>query len=264
MQKLDQIASEDNPFLRFAERTRGAEVEITIFTKPNGGCLSKKISLVDGKVLADGSECVMSRGSASRTVACGVYDFADLVGGCGSDQALALGRLRVGVRGEVTVVTKGKLEANPGAIARSGDYLEYRAGAPAYALLDYDIKGMPTEVKDRIKALGGLLGRASVDRSGATRRCPRGSAIDQRRFVPPGYRRGAAGFRRILHVYVLVKDGADIDRFLRTLHERCWLAGFGWHMLGAGGQLLERSIVDAWSVRRSGLCSKAGRSALNR
>jgi hypothetical protein len=46
------------------------------------------------------------------------------------------------------------------------------------------------------------------------------------------------------HVYLHVQDGAEVERFLRTLHERCWLAGFGWHMVGAGGQLLDRSIVD--------------------
>jgi hypothetical protein len=28
------------------------------------------------------------------------------------------------------------------------------------------------------------------------------------------------------------------------LHARCWLHGFGWMMVGAGGQLLERSLVD--------------------
>jgi hypothetical protein len=47
-----------------------------------------------------------------------------------------------------------------------------------------------------------------------------------------------------LHIYVAVKDSSDIERFLKTLHERCWLAGFGWLMVGAGGQLLDRSIVD--------------------
>jgi hypothetical protein len=46
------------------------------------------------------------------------------------------------------------------------------------------------------------------------------------------------------HGYVPVPDGTDIERFLKTLHERCWLAGFGWMMVGAAGQLLERSIVD--------------------
>jgi hypothetical protein len=46
------------------------------------------------------------------------------------------------------------------------------------------------------------------------------------------------------HVFILVRDGGDIERFLRMLHARCWLAGLGWIMIGAGGQLLERSIVD--------------------
>jgi hypothetical protein len=47
-----------------------------------------------------------------------------------------------------------------------------------------------------------------------------------------------------VHVYIAVRDGTDIERFLKTLHARCWLAGFGWMMVGASGQLLARSIVD--------------------
>ena len=47
-----------------------------------------------------------------------------------------------------------------------------------------------------------------------------------------------------IHVFVEVKDGADSERFLKTLHERCWLAGLGWMMVSASGALLERSIVD--------------------
>jgi hypothetical protein len=47
-----------------------------------------------------------------------------------------------------------------------------------------------------------------------------------------------------MHIFVQVQDGADVERFLRLLHDLCWLAGFGWHMVGAGGQLLDRSIVD--------------------
>ena len=38
--------------------------------------------------------------------------------------------------------------------------------------------------------------------------------------------------------------GADSERFLRALHDRCWLAGLGWMMVSASGALLERSIVD--------------------
>ena len=46
------------------------------------------------------------------------------------------------------------------------------------------------------------------------------------------------------HVYLLVQDGTDVERFLRALHDRCWLAGLGWMMVGAAGQLLERSVID--------------------
>jgi hypothetical protein len=47
-----------------------------------------------------------------------------------------------------------------------------------------------------------------------------------------------------IHVYVAAKDGADSERFLRALHDRCWLAGFGWMMVSYSGARLERSIVD--------------------
>jgi hypothetical protein len=47
-----------------------------------------------------------------------------------------------------------------------------------------------------------------------------------------------------VHVYVEEKDGADSERFLKTLHDRCWLAGLGWMMVSASGSLLERSIID--------------------
>ena len=45
-------------------------------------------------------------------------------------------------------------------------------------------------------------------------------------------------------MFLALRDGSDVERFLKTLHARCWLCGFGWMMVGAGGQLLERSIVD--------------------
>ena len=46
------------------------------------------------------------------------------------------------------------------------------------------------------------------------------------------------------HIYVLVEDIADTRRFLTAAHERCWLAGYGWYLISASGQMLERSIVD--------------------
>ena len=47
-----------------------------------------------------------------------------------------------------------------------------------------------------------------------------------------------------LHGYVIARDGADAERFLTALHDRCWLHGLGWIKLGAAGQMLDRSIID--------------------
>jgi hypothetical protein len=47
------------------------------------------------------------------------------------------------------------------------------------------------------------------------------------------------------HIYIAVRDGTDIKRALNTLHERLWLAGYGYYAVSASGQLLDRSIIDA-------------------
>ena len=56
------------------------------------------------------------------------------------------------------------------------------------------------------------------------------------------------------HHYVLVKDAGDIERFLRDLHDRCWLHGLGWHLIGGAGQLLDRSVVDRMVAYGERLC----------
>jgi len=52
--------------------------------------------------------------------------------------------------------------------------------------------------------------------------------------------KGSGGF----HIYLLIQDGRDCERFLKTFHDRGWFHDLGWYMIGAGGQLLERSLVD--------------------
>jgi hypothetical protein len=76
----------------------------------------------------------------------------------------------------------------------------------------------------------------------------KGAAYVKRRSTSAGLLRTDTGEKlpgsKGLHIYIAVKDSGDIERFLNTLHERCWLAGYGWMMVGKAGQLLERSIVD--------------------
>jgi hypothetical protein len=68
--------------------------EITVVEK-SGGILSKSISLrADGTINADGSACVMSRGSAHRAKVADVHAFAALIEGLKPYQAITLGALR--------------------------------------------------------------------------------------------------------------------------------------------------------------------------
>jgi hypothetical protein len=108
-------------------------MEITVFRKSNG-ILSKRISLSKaGKVRADGSECRMTEGGARRVRLNGSASLANLIECMRADEALALGRLRVGLPNKVRVALKRDLDdARENIIARSSDFINYAPGQPAY------------------------------------------------------------------------------------------------------------------------------------
>jgi hypothetical protein len=217
--------------------------EITLFAKSSGP-LTKRISLeADGSIRSDGSACVMARGLARRIHLTAASDLGALIERLKPNEAIALGALRAGLSDPVQVVTKQKLNGAPDAIARTGADIIYRKGQAALALLDFDTKGMPRDVTTAMARHGGYWS-ALV----AVLPALQTAARVMRRSTSAGLFRSDTGTRLPgsdgVHVYVAVQDGSDIERFLKTLHARTWLAGFGWVMVGAGGQLLERSIVD--------------------
>ena len=225
-----------------------AVIEITGFAK-DGGPLTKRISLADnGTLVSDGSACIMSRGDAKRLHFSHLTDFAEFIESLEQNEAIALGALDRNLSETVHVVTKAMLEKLNGAnppdqIARTAGFIYYQAGRPALVLIDIDAKGMPASVKERIQALGGI-------RSALTTVLPELANAGQveRRSTSTGIFNTDTGERLAgsagAHLYVLVADGADVERFLRTLHNRCWLHDLGWMMIGKAGQLLERSLVD--------------------
>jgi hypothetical protein len=225
-------------------------IEIVHFQKYNGK-LNKRISLTEtGAMKSDGSECVMSKGTARRLVLPDHHALAAHIHDLKGYEAIALGSLVPTVTAaEVRIVTKADLArlnghaAAAGIITRTSEYIAYRSGKPAFALIDVDTKGMPHGVRDRINKAGsywaaitsvmpGLANVARVERN-STSSCI--SRSDTGESLP-----GSEG----RHIYVLVRDGSDAERFLRVLHDRLWLVGLGWYIVGKGGQLLERSLVD--------------------
>ena len=216
--------------------------------------ISKRIFLDEnGAAQSDGTQCLMVEGTATRTMSNTASSLAEHIAACGSDQGIVLGALKDDLADEVRIVTKQKLDENPGAIARTKEFIDYRPSEPAWVLIDYDRKGMTAEVKGAIEAMGdpwaaiskvspGLKMAARVSRASTSSGLYRDDTGEQ---LPSS---GGA------HHYILVKDGGDIERFLLNLHDRCWLQGLGWHVIGRAGQLLERSPVDRMVASGERLC----------
>jgi hypothetical protein len=217
--------------------------ELTVFEK-SGGPLTKHIGLSpDGSVKSDGSACLMASGVAHRLRIAGVGELAAAIAKARSDQAIALGALRAGLPERVNIVTKSKLNGQPNTIARTNRDIYFRKERPAYALIDFDTKGMPPEVAERMQQLGGfwqsLVSVLPILES-TEHIIRRSTSAGLYRSDTGQVLSGSGG----LHGYVQVTDGTDVERFVRALHDRCWLFGLGWMVVGAGGQLLNRSIVD--------------------
>jgi hypothetical protein len=220
-------------------------ITMTRFRNANGP-LTKLICLdVSGGLRSDSSGCVMSRGTAQRTQIPDLEHLAQLIHSLNSDEAIALGSLRAGLPHKVGIATKRAINgaSQPGLIARTAENIVFKSGHPGFALLDFDTKGMPADVAERLAQAGGfwpalLSVMPMLDGVARIRRASTSAGLfrqDTGQPVP-----GSNG----VHVYLEVEDAADGGRFLKALHDRCWLARLGWLMVGVGGQLLERSIVD--------------------
>jgi hypothetical protein len=130
--------------------------ELTVFEK-SGGPLTKHIGLSpDGSVKSDGSACLMASGVAQRLRLADIGELAAAIAKARSDQAIALGALRAGLPDRVHIVTKSKLNGQPNTIARTAGDIYFRKGKSAYALIDFDTKGMPPEIAERMQQLGGF------------------------------------------------------------------------------------------------------------
>jgi hypothetical protein len=227
---------------------------ITIFTKLSGqrdlsgSLLSKRIALVDGRVVSDGSPCRMASGDAEIAHVPTAFDLAKVIAAMGSANALALGCIKNHKRARVVTarvlarLAERKMPDSRPIITRCREHIDYETGA-AWLLIDFDNKGMPAEVSVAIAAAGGVW-QALVSIAPGLAHAARVS----RTSTSAGLRRSDTG-EEIAgsggeHHNVLVKDGTDIDRALKTLHDLCWLHGFGWYRIGKAGQLLDRSIVD--------------------
>ena len=137
-------------------------IVVTRFTKI-GGPLTKEISISNGALKSDGSKCVMGRGRAQRVRLDNLTQLGELMTGVTSNQALGLGRLRDDLPDCVRIMTKtaaAKLNGSlpPNTITRTAEAIDYTPGEAAVALIDFDQKGMPADVRARVASAGGCEG----------------------------------------------------------------------------------------------------------
>jgi hypothetical protein len=233
--------------------------EVTILTKlalpgdPDGDLLSKRIALgLDSRPVSDGAPCRMANGTATTVAAPDAAALAFLINDLRPNQALALGSLVHGA-GPVNVVTHGQLmrvavdQRGKAVISRTREYLWFRPGKPSWMLLDFDSKGMPGWVRGQMEMAGGFWPALLNVAPGLARapRVVRASTSAGLYHRDTGEMYSGSGGQ---HVFLQIQDGADTGRALKTLHDRCWLHGLGWMLVGGAGQKLDRSLVDP-SVR---------------
>lgn len=217
---------------------------LTLFTSLVPASITKQFRL-DGGVLIKEAGGNMSRGRAERVEVASLAELGELVASLGPNQALGYGIADLPLCEVVARWEWEKLGRPADPIARTKDHFTWPDG-PAILMLDYD----PADPLGTFSGddLINLL-RAAVPALSQVELLwvPSASSCihdrDSGREV-----RGLCGQR----VYVILRDGRDIERVGRLIHERLWLAGHGYFRVSKAGALLERSLIDTavWQPNR--------------
>jgi hypothetical protein len=229
-------------------------VEITRITKlspdQSAAVVSKSIRLQpDNTLLSDGSLCQIQFGWAERVPIDSVNTLARVIEGLRSDQAITLGRMKTALGLQPRPLASKAIlpqiqQQYRDTISRSLEYFEFTKG-PGIGLLDIDIKGIPDHIKQRIDAAGGIWqvlenAVANLTHSQYVFRNSTSSGIFRTNCQPHLQMTSVGGY----HFYPFIQNIADFPRFLSALHDRLWLAGYGWYEVGKRS-LLSRTLIDA-------------------
>jgi hypothetical protein len=228
--------------------------ELTLFGNAHGA-LTKQFALDADGILVKTEGGQMTVGAAQRIAINDVQALAELIGAMSSNQALALGSMPPGLPAQVSVTTKKALNGRtaPATITRSRDYLTFGEGRRGFCLGDFDRKGITAEVQDKLEQSGGFVAALGtvipeLKNTGCVVRASTSAGLFR---TDTGQRFADSGG---IHLYLGIKDVSDSERFLKTLHDRCWLMGLGWYAISAAGTLLARSIIDRAVATPEHLC----------
>jgi len=200
-------------------------IKISRYTKDSGP-LTKVMRLVDGVLCKDGSGCRMNRGKVEQCSLGSMGELAFLLQSLGLNQAVSLG---VTDSDSIKTITTRDKEAGD-AISRTKSHIRFRPSEPAFMLWDLD-QSRDNAVYADAKAGKGYQPERLMEivadffpqiRHASWLMRPSTSAgiYDRSGKLLKGE---GTGF----HIYLPVRDGCDIPRFIEVMGKRLILAGYG-------------------------------------
>jgi hypothetical protein len=223
-------------------------LQFTVFTATVPDRLTKVLTLAPDGTLHKESAANMMRGTASRAVAHGLQELANMLEALDPAQATSWGVCEGSVGKPVPIVPEREVAETPGAISRTRRHFAYPMG-PGVMMLDHD--GAPD----------GELS-ADVFRQRLIEACP--ALADAPMLWRPSCSAGVctADGRELSaltrhRLYIPVRDASRIPEAGRALVQLLWAAGHGWFDVGRAGQALERTLIDAsvWQPERLDFCA---------
>jgi len=217
-------------------------IKISRYTKDSGP-LTKVMRLVDGVLCKDGSGCRMNRGKVEQCSLDSMGELAFLLQSLGLNQAVSLG---VTDSDSIKTITTRDKEAGD-AISRTKSHIRFRPSEPAFMLWDLD-QSRDNAVYADAKTNKGYQPERLMEivadffpqiRHASWLMRPSTSAgiYDRSGKLLKGE---GTGF----HIYLPVRDGCDIPRFIEVMGKRLILAGYGRIEFSRSGHMLVRTLID--------------------
>jgi|SRR5690554_3068771 len=219
------------------------DAALTVITSTKPTVLTKRYLLDGSSVLQCTTAAQMVEGLAEQRTVSSAEEFAELLQTLKQNQALCYG---LTPEPNMQMLSKKVYEARnrpAGAITRTAKSMQWPT-AGGVLMIDYDPE-QGAQPLTRTQLLGTLAEVVpELTTSAYVWWCSSSSLI----YNEEEQLTGVKGQR----VYILVKDGQDIERAGKVLFSRLWLAGHGHIFISRAGSLLERSIIDAsvWQTNR--------------
>lgn len=203
------------------------------FTSIKPAHLGKVFTLKDGALHKEVAGS-MAGGEFVTVTFKSAADLAALLASVTTAQALSAS-VPVGA-GAGRVVTEKALPSNPGAVARTKRFFALPAQQHGFLLLDADAPNGSEGLSEG--ALFALL--VELVPAAAAAGVVAWASGSSQIWVGDTCHRGSGG----LHLYLMIQDISDTQRFGQVLSKRLWLAGHGRIEVSASGALLSRTVFD--------------------